>query len=466
MLIPGQHIHIVGIAGFGMSAIARVLVEHGYKVSGSDQQTNALVQALQQEGVTVYQGHRAENIDGAEMVIFSSAVPENNPEIQAARHRRIQVMNRREFMPIMMEGQQTIGIAGTHGKTTTTAMLTHVLIEAGMEPSYIVGGVMRNNGRNAGAGSGEHFIIEADEYDNMFLGLQPAIAVINNIEYDHPDFFLTPADMLKAFQTYANRVEPEGLLVVNADDDVARTLGEERRANLQEVQMYGIENNAADYWATDLKPLPNGGMEFMVSQGAVTGGLIGKVKILLPGRHNVQNAMGVITVARHLGVAFEVIVDALATFKGTGRRSEVMGVAGGVTVINDYAHHPTAIRVTLKAWRDQPGIRELWAVWQPHTYSRTRSLADIFKGSFNSAHHALVTDIYAAREKASPGLMAKDMVGMIQSSGHPDARYSGDLLDTAQILANEVKPGDVVVLLTAGDAPRIGQALLDVLKKR
>jgi UDP-N-acetylmuramate--alanine ligase len=193
---------------------------------------------------------------------------------------------------------------------------------------------------------------------------------------------------------------------------------------------------------------------------------VGKVRLLTPGRHNVYNALAAIVVARQVGVPMDMIAKALATYAGTERRAELMGAAAGVKVINDYAHHPTAISVTLKTWREQPQVRQLWAVWQPHTYSRTRALAETFKEAFGAAHHALVTDIYAARETFSPGLEAKDLAKMIEKSGHPDARYSGDLFETAQILANEVKAGDVVVILSAGDAPRIGQALLDVLSKR
>ena len=465
-LIPGQHIHIVGIGGFGMSAIARVLLDSGYQVSGSDQQLNALSEALRKDGVTIYEGHQAENIIGAEIVVMSSAVPESNPEIQTARLAKIPVLYRREFMSALTEGHQTIAVAGTHGKTTTTAMLIHVMREAGLDPSFIVGGVMKNTGNNAGAGMGEHFVIEADEYDNMFLGLTPSIAVVNNIEYDHPDFFHTPADMLNSFQNFVNLLESDGLLVVNVDDEIPRTFGETRRAELFPVQMFGIENKAADWWAVDPTPNTEGGIDFTVCQGAMTGGVIGKVRLGIPGTHNVQNAMAVITVARYLGIPFEIISKALANFQGTGRRSEKMGEAAGVKVISDYAHHPTAIKATLKTWREQPHLRQLWAVWQPHTYSRTRALADTFKESFGAAHHVLVTDIYAAREKFSPGLDSGDLERLIQQTGHPDARHSGDLFDTAQILANEVKPGDIVVILSAGDAPRIGQALLDVLSKR
>jgi UDP-N-acetylmuramate--alanine ligase len=466
-LIPGQHVHIVGISGFGMSAIARVLLENGYVVSGSDRQMNDLSQALMNDGASVFLGHQAEHIAGAELVLVSSAVAEDNPEVIAAYAQGIPVSDRRDFIATLTEGHQTIAVAGTHGKTTTTAMLVHVLSEGGLDPSFIVGGVMKDRGTNAGAGSGEQFVIEADEYGYMFLGLEPQVAVITNVEWDHPDFFHTPEDMLLAFRLFLERLPPAGLLVACADDDVVRTLADERRAGLAPVQTYGVNNPHADWWAIDLKPTPLGGMEFVVCHGSAGEGVIGSARISVPGQHNVQNAMGVIAVARHLGIPFDVIVGALESYAGTGRRSELMGEAGGVRVVSDYAHHPTAIRVTLRAWREQLQNRgKLWAVWQPHTYSRTRALADSFKSAFSTADHVLVTDIYAAREEATPGLFAKDLAQLIREDGHPDARYSGDLDLTAQILANEVRAGDVVLLMTAGDAPQIGLALLDVLYRR
>ena len=461
-LIPGQHIHIVGISGFGMSAIARILLENGYTITGSDQKLSDLSRALREEGVRVYEGHAADHIGAAEMVLMSSAIPPNNPEIQAAHRLGIPVQERRDFITRVTGGYETIAVAGTHGKTTTTAMLVHVLGEAGLDPSFIVGGILNNRGTNAGAGTGAHFVIEADEYGNMFLGLNPHIAIVTNVEYDHPDFFQTPGETLDAFRQFVAQLDDSGLLVACADDDVARAFAQERRERMLPVQTYSVGNHNADWWAVDLTPNRQSGMDFVVHHG----GVIGPVRLSLPGEHNVQNAMAVITVARTLGVPFETIAQALASFAGTGRRSEQMGEAGGVRVINDYAHHPTAIRATLRAWRDQTHDGDLWAVWQPHTYSRTRALADSFKESFAAADHVLVTDIYAAREAKTPGLLARDLAELIRQGGHPDARHSGDLPETAQILANEVQPGDVVVLMTAGDAPQIGRALLDVLDKR
>lgn len=472
MLTPGQHIHIVGVGGFGMSAIARVLLGQGYTVSGSDLRDNNLTRGLAAAGATIFEGHAAANIAGADVVACSSAVPDDNPEIAAARAAGIPVLRRRDLLGEIMAGQIGIAVAGTHGKTTTSALLAHVLIEAGLDPSYIVGGVMANTGANAGVGRGFYFVIEADEYDHMFLGLRPQIAVITNIEHDHPDCFPTPRDVISAFMQFANRLPDNGLLVACADDPVVVTLGERRRAEGKPAAFYGLSVipgasphvPARSAWAAlDPEPDAAGGMHFGVVHGD---DILGRVRLNLPGRHNVQNALAVLAVVESLGVPFDRAAAALNSFQGTGRRAEVMGQAGGVTVVSDYAHHPTAIRVTLAAYRDRPGGRGLWAVWQPHTFTRMRTLADEFARAFAAADHVLVTDVYSVRERLSEGLDAAGMVNMIRAAGHPDAQFSGDLDATTRTLADRVQPGDLVLLLSAGDAPVIGRRLLDLLRAR
>ncbi len=461
---PGHPIHIVGIGGFGMSAIARILLQRGYPVSGSDLRANELTQALAAEGATIYQGHAAAHIRGAAQVITSSAVPDDNPEVAAARAAGIPVLRRRDLLGELMAGQIGIAVAGTHGKTTTTALLAHTLIEAGQDPTYIVGGVMRNTGTNAGVGRGPHFVIEADEYDRMFLGLRPRVAVVTTIEHDHPDCFPAEADVIEAFEQFADRLPEDGPLVVCADDRLARALGERRRAAGKPVITYGLRaDRAPDWFAADLAPVAAGGMQFTVRHGERS---LGRTTVALAGAHNVQNALAVLAVTDHLGVPFARAVPALETFRGAGRRGEMMGLAGGVTVISDYAHHPTAIALTLEAFRGQPGVRDLWAVWQPHTYGRLRALADDFAGAFGAADHVLITDVYSVRETVSPGLDAPAMAGRLRAAGHPDARYTGGLEATAAVLVEDVRPGDCVLLLSAGDAPQIGVRVLDALRAR
>lgn len=462
MLRPKQHIHIVGVGGFGMSAIARVLLQQGYRVSGSDLRHNDFTAALMAQGATIAEGHAAANIAGADLLVATSAATDDNPELAAARAQGIPVLRRRDLLGELMAQKTGIGIAGTHGKTTTTALMAHVLLSAGRDPTYIVGGVMQNTGTNAAVGGGPHFVIEADEYDHMFLGLRPQIAVVTSLEHDHPDCFPTMAAMRAAFEQFVGLLPPEGLLVVCADDAEASALAGPRRAAGQPVTTYGLDAEA-DWMAVDLKPDARGGMQFAVWHA---GQPVGQARLNQPGRHNVQNALAVLAVAAYVGVPFADSARALHSFLGTGRRSEVMGTAGGVTVINDYAHHPTAIRVTLAAHHARPDRRDLWAVWQPHTYGRMRTLAADFAGSFAAADHVLVTDVYSVREQVTPGLDAGGMAERIRATGHPDARHTGSLDATAAWLAAHVQPGDVVLLLSAGDAPRIGTALLEELHAR
>ncbi len=465
MLQSGQRIHVVGVGGFGMSAIARVLLQQGYTVSGSDLHANEFTRELAALGATIFEGQRADHITGADVVVATSAAKDDNPEIAAARAAGIPVLRRQDMLGELMAGQIGIAIAGTHGKTTTTALMAHVLIEAGLDPSYIVGGVMKNTGTNAGVGHGGYFVIEADEYDRMFLGLRPQIAVVTNIEHDHPDCFPTLADVRAAFEEFVALLPEDGLLVVCGDDPAAREIGQAQRGT---VVFYGLTSPGGfvnpplqDWLAAEITPDAAGGTRFTVRRGERE---IGRVRVTLAGRHNVQNALAVIAVAEHLGIPFEQIAAELETFQGTGRRSEIIGQAGGVTVISDYAHHPTAIRVTLDAQRSQPGVRHLWAVWQPHTYGRMRLLADDFAAAFGAADHVLVTDVYSVREAITPGLDASGMAQKIRGAG--DVRYTGDLEATAQILINEVQPGDRVVILSAGDAPRVGELLLDGIGNR
>lgn len=456
MLKDKQHIHIVGVGGFGMSAIARVLLQRGFRVSGSDLRTNALTDHLQAEGAAIFQGHAAEHITGADLVVATSAAPDDNPELAAARAQGIPVVRRREMLGALLDGLTGIALAGTHGKTTTTAMVVHLLREAGRDPSYIVGGVMQNTGTNAGVGRGSAFVIEADEYGYMFLGLCPAIGVVMNIEHDHPDLFPDEAAVVDAFRAFVARIPAEGVLIAGVDSPPVQALAGERRAAGGRVITYGLDP-AADWHASDLAPDPAGGVTFTVWHAGIEQG---QARLDIPGRHNVLNALAALAAVDEVGVSFAAAAPALMTFRGTGRRADVMGTAAGVTVINDYAHHPTAIRVVLEAYRERPGVREVWAVWQPHTFSRMRALAADFARAFAAADHALVTDVYSVRENVTPGLDAAGMVELLRGAGHPDARFTGDFEATADALGGGVRPGDIVVVLSAGDAPIVGELLL------
>ncbi len=448
-LIPGQHIHFVGIGGYGLSAIARVLLEQGFYVSGSDTARNELTEALKRDGALIYLGHDPGNVSNAELVVYSSAVTAENIEVLAARAQGIPVYKRSEIIGAVMRGHRNIAIAGTHGKTTTTAMTTHIFIQARYHPSYIIGGILANSGQNAGIGAGKTFIIEADEYDNMFHGLHPHIEVITNIEFDHPDFFRSPRDLTASFRRFVGLLPNDGLLVACADDPTTEIFANNRLIVNLPTATYGILNPNAHWRATDIH-MENGQMIFNVLQ---KGELRGAVTLPVPGHHNILNALAALVVADNEGIAFEEAANALATFKGTGRRFEVRADVDGVVVIDDYAHHPTAIRVTLATARQRYPQHDLWAVWQPHTYSRTQRLYEGFLASFANADHVLITDIFAARETPNEGLTSADLAQMMK---HPDVRHTPSLEDAVNVLSQEVRPPAVILIMSAGDGPQIG----------
>ncbi len=456
-LIPGQHIHLVGIGGFGLSAIAQVLLQQGYYISGSDRNANVLTQALADSGAIIHIGHDAQHVMGAEMIIASAAVPSDHVELSMARALGIPVYKRADIIAPMMSGQTAIAVAGTHGKTTTTSMIAHILLETGQDPSYIIGGILRNSGRNAGVGHGRAFVIEADEYDNMFHGLHPDVAVVTSVEFDHPDFFPTPGDMVKSFAGFVNLLPDDGLLVACADDASAMILAQNRLVAGFPVITYGIERMDADWWAANLHSVDGQYTQFDVLRG---GDRLGAVRLMPPGQHNVLNALAALIVADSQGVPFAESVRALSTFQGAGRRFDLRADLAEVAVIDDYAHHPTAIRVTLEAARQRYPDREIWAVWQPHTYSRTQALLDDYLAAFAAADHVLVTDIYAAREEPLPGVSSALLVAEMQ---HPDARHSRGLSETTAILLRDVQAPAVIVIMSAGDAPLIG---VNYLKQR
>jgi UDP-N-acetylmuramate--alanine ligase len=456
-----EHVHLIGIGGSGLSAIATVLLERGYRVSGSDRQETPQTRRLVESGARILYIHRAENIAGADLVVRSSAVRDDNVEVLAAQAAGIPVLKRADFLGQMMTGQKPIAIAGTHGKTTTTAMLAWVLSFLGADPSYVIGGEAVNLGRNAHAGSGQFFVIEADEYDRMFLGIRPYVALVTNVEHDHPDCYPTLEDFYQAFLEFTRRVLPDGVLVACGDDlGAAQLLAETRSRGLKSVS-YGIGVGSCDYQALNLHPDPDGGQTFDVFRHGLP--FVEQVALQVPGEHNVRNALAVLCVADWLGLDIEKTVQALRQFRGAGRRFDVRGDFNGVTLIDDYAHHPTEIRATLAAARIRYPHRRLWAVWQPHTFSRTRALFEAFSNAFEAADCILVTEIYAAREAApADGFSARQAVDEIarrdQNAGKA-ILFAADLKDAVDQLAFHLQPGDVSVVLSAGDADRINVEL-------
>lgn len=457
MDFQGRHVHFVGIGGAGLSAIARVLMEQGATVSGSDLVLSPVAEALARDGALVYRGHRAEQVAGADMVVVSSAVPEGNVEVQAAREAGVPVVRRPQILGELMEGHIGVAVAGTHGKTTTTAMIASIFWEAGLDPTFIVGGLVLGLGTNARAGTGPHFVVEADEYDRTFLGLRPQVAVVTNVEHDHPDCYPTFEDFRAAFAEFVGLLPPDGLLVACWDNPAARTLGEARAAQGAPVAFYGLRGEVT-WTVRDLHSDPSGGPDFVVMR---QGTALGEVRLRVPGIHNALNALAALAVTDSLGVPFAAARSILGGFRGVARRFEVKGEIEGVTVVDDYAHHPTEIQATLAAARQRFPGRSIWAVWQPHTYSRTKALLEEFTRAFDRADHVLVLPIYAARESDPLGISSADVVaGML----HPDARLVGSREEAVAVLGTEVRPGDVVLTLGAGDGDQVGEWLLIALR--
>lgn len=455
-----QTTHFVGIGGTGLSAIARVLVERGEHITGSDREDSPLAKSLRQLGVTVNIGHAARNVNGATRVIRSSAVGEDNVEVQAARTKGVPVFKRSEFLGELLANQQVIAVAGSHGKTTTTAMIAWMLTALNQKPGYIIGSVAQNLGTNAAAGAGRLFVIEADEYDYMFLGLSPKIALVTNVEHDHPDLFPTEHEFQRTFEKFVDRLQPDGIFIACDEDPGASDLLAYARAKGNQARIYSETHPFSDYWMGALRVTEDGGYSFVGMKGSTK---LAEVKLQVPGQHNALNALGALAVADLLGLSVEEAAMALSDFRGTRRRFEKRGEANNVIVIDDYAHHPTEIRSTLESARTLYPERRIFAVWQPHTYSRTLTLQNNFLHAFKGADHVLVTEVYAAREQKPAGF---DMAAIVRSINHPSTRFVTPLAEVHDVLLKELQPGDVVIVMSAGDAIEVSAKLFDSLKKK
>jgi len=452
-----HHVHMVGIGGIGMSSIAEVLLRRGYEVSGSDLSESAVTKHLVNAGARIHIGHKAGQERGACVVVHSSAVdPDDNPETLAARTARIPVIARSEMLGELMRMKFGVGIAGTHGKTTTTTMAGHVISAGAFDPTVIVGGKVAAFGSNAVSGEGDIILIEADEYDRTFLRLTPALAVITNIDEDHLDCYRDLDDIRQAFIQYASSVPFFGAAICCLDDEQVRSILPEidRR-----VVTYGTLRGAHIRAENIRRDGPR--MHFDLMEGERR---LGPITLNAPGRHNVLNALAAIAVGLELDMTFEEIAAGVASFDGVDRRMHQIADAAGRLVIDDYAHHPTEVRATLDAaagcWPD----RRLVAVFQPHLYSRTRQFVTEFGGSFFDADVLVCMDIYPARETPEPGVTGKLIADAARSAGHPDVTYEPDkdrLVDTVIGLSRE---GDVILTLGAGDIWRQNRAMAALLE--
>ncbi|NWG08133.1 MAG: UDP-N-acetylmuramate--L-alanine ligase [Chloroflexi bacterium] len=462
------HVHFIGIGGSGLSAIARLLLESGYTVSGSDRALTPFADEVRKAGAQVFVGHHPRNLTGADWVVRSSAITDDNPEVEAALRAGIPVYKRADFLGRLMEDKTGIAIAGTHGKTTTTAMTAWVLSELGRDPSFIVGGVLNNLGVNARAGKGSPFVIEADEYDNMFLGLKPQIEVVTSLEHDHPDCFPTYESMVESFQKFVDLLPADGTLIVCVEDVGAASLIPHARKSGRNVIAYSVQGDRtinSPLWvmAREVKPNKRGGFDFVASSNMSSAGLTSvELSLQVPGEHNVRNALAVLAVVEVLGLSSEKAAKALGGFTGTGRRFQLRGEVNGISIFDDYAHHPTEIKATLAGARARFPNRRIWAVWQPHTYSRTQTLFLDFARAFKDADEVIVTEVYAAREPKQDFTSAE----IVSAMPHMSARYRQTLEETTKYLLDHLKPGDVVLVLSAGDADQVSTDVLKGLQER
>lgn len=450
-----EHVHFIGIGGTGISAIARLMLEQGYVVSGSDRALSPLAKSLREDGAEVHIGHAAKNVKGAHWVVRSSAVPDKNPEVQHARELGIPVYKRSDFLGKLMQPPKVgIAVAGTHGKTTTTAMIAFVLSKLSVDPSYIIGANILN-GRNAHSGSGAPFVIEADEYDRMFLGLRPKFTVVTNVEHDHPDIYPTESDYFAAFEQFCQLLPADGALIGDSSNPGVRRLMAHPSLTATRKICYGltdspapcvenligtpIPSNTSDLFTYEVKTNLNG------IQQAIT------LRLRVPGLHNLKNAMAALAVVSLLGLSLEDASATLADFEGTDRRFNTIESPAGVHLINDYAHHPTEIQATLQAARQKYPKSRVWAVWQPHTYSRTKALFYDFARSFAMADRVIVSKIYASREPDEDFSSSQ----VVDQMKHPAVEYIPELSDITNTLRELCKPGDVVIVMSAGDADHI-----------
>jgi len=438
-----RRIHFVGIGGIGMSGIAEILLCEGFEVSGSDMSYSQNTEAISKAGATVVIGHKAENIDNAEVVVYSSAVNINdNPETQAAIEKGIPLIRRAEMLAEVSRLKYCLAISGTHGKTTTTSMLGFVLINAGIDPTVIVGGRLRDfGGTNARLGNGEWTIVEADEYDRSFLQLLPTIAVVNNIEAEHLDIYKDYDDILSTFTEFANKVPFYGFVAMGLDDKGVRTIL--RNVN-KKIVTFGLNKNA-DYRAENIQ------QESMSIRCQVYefDELLGDLEINIPGIHNLKNALATIAVARKMDIDNEVIFESLRKFKGVYRRFDIHGEQDGVLVVDDYAHHPTEVKSALLA---AAGFnRRIVAAFQPHTFSRTQALYKDFAQSFDEADVLIVTDVYPAREKPIEGISGKMIADEAIALGHKNVIYIPTVQQLKEDIKSILKEGDLFITIGAGN---------------
>jgi UDP-N-acetylmuramate--alanine ligase len=456
MFFKPQHLHFTGIGGIGMSGIAEVLLNLGYEISGSDQKPGPITERLASLGARIYEGHHASHVGDARALVVSSAIAADNPELLEARRLQIPVIPRGELLAELMRLKYGIAIGGSHGKTTTTSMTAALLSHAGLDPTVVVGGRVRAmGGANARVGSSDFLIVESDESDGSFLKLAPILAVVTNIDREHLDHYGTFERVLEAFVEFVNRVPFYGAAILCLDDPEVQTILPKVR---RRTMTYGMSAQA-DLRIAEFQPGPQSSRFRLRLRGED----LGDFELHVPGAHNVLNATAAAGVALELQVAPAQIRGGLARYAGVDRRMQVKGEAGGITLMDDYGHHPTEIRATLDAARLGDWKRIL-VVFQPHRYTRTQALMDEFARSFHAADRVFVTDIYAASEKAIEGVTGARLAERLQAFGHRGATFAGTLENAVEAAADAASPGDLIITLGAGSVSQAGERILTLLQ--
>lgn len=456
-----KRIHFIGIGGIGMSGIAEVLANLGFEVSGSDIRRSKNTDRLEElYGIKISEGHVAENVGDAQVVVYSSAVREDNPEVVEAKGKGVPVIPRAEMLAeLMVLKPYAVAVSGTHGKTSTTSMVATILKHGGVDPTTVVGGVVETLGSNAQVGSSEWFVTEADESDRSFLMLYPTIAVVTNIDKEHMESYKGMDDVIQCFTDFVNKVPFFGSAIICLDDpNVQLIIPNIKRRRVT----YGLTAQA-DISAHNIVYDDGFGSTFTVWRGSE---VLGDVKLSVPGKHNVYNALAATAVALELEIPFEKIAEAFAVFKNANRRFQTKGEANGVLVVDDYGHHPTEILATLSAAKEGAAGRRTVVVFQPHRYSRTKELMHEFALAFNNADVLYVVDIYPASEEPIEGITAEVLTENIRKYGHKNAAYIGDLDKAAAVVVDSLKEGDIVITLGAGTITRLSDEILEKLKNK
>ncbi len=451
-----HHYHFIGIGGIGMGTLASLMMAKGYKVSGSDLKESPMTQRLRTEGAIIVIGHHAENIQGADFIVFSSAINGENPELVAAQKQNKPILQRAKLLAQLMENQIGITIAGAHGKTTTTSMISFLLIQAGLNPTTAVGGIINGDSYNASLGDGRYFVAEVDESDGSFLFFAPCYSVITNIDFEHVDFYHDWTHILKAYKTFIERTDSRGIVVACGDDERLNSLLRETRRNSLTFGM----SHEADVYADHISSLGYQ-IEF---DCFFRGRRLGRIGLSIPGRHNVLNALACICLGRELKIDFHIIQKSLKAFQGVNRRFQIKGNVGGIFVVDDYGHHPTEIAATLQTAQRFKKNR-LITVFQPHRYTRTKFLMEEFVKSLALSDYLIITDIYAASEPPIEGVSAQKLLERLTAQKTLPAVYlkKGDIIDH---LIKITQPGDLVLTLGAGDITKIASEFVEILKNK